>query len=178
MNLIRVPPSDESEFATATYVGMSEPDIRRGFKFGRIIQALDKNCRVILQRWNEKGIITDFLLLTFLPLQFALIPPSYESILLNSSGDESARFFVLYAKEETCDITTIQDLNGAGYRLKKDGGLVPNENYTELPVPRIHPAMDQFRFLYRWPLYDLFTNFPKGFDFIDPPRPEFFAGSV
>ncbi|MCH8907396.1 MAG: hypothetical protein IH840_09935, partial [Candidatus Heimdallarchaeota archaeon] len=165
-------------FASMSYIGKSLPDSKRGFRFGRIIQGLDSNCRLILQRWNNKGFVTDFLLFTFLPLQFALVPPAYVSIVLNPSNEMTTRFFTLDAKEEKTDIETIDQLGGPGYLLKKDGKLVPNINYAELSIPRIHPALDQHKFLQRSPLYTMFTKSSKSFDFIDPPREDFFAGSL
>ena len=112
------------------------------------------------------------------PLQFAVVPPTYECILINLSKDSTARFFELQAREEKRNIEQLTELNGSGYLQLADGKLKPNQNYDELPIPRIHPGLVSFRFLSRRPLYQMLTQFPKGFDFIDPPRNEFFAGAV
>ena len=143
-----------------------------------MIQGLDSSCRVILQRWDEKGKVNDFLLLGLQPLLLAVVPPNYETILLNASTESPARFFELQAREEQRNTDILEELNGPGYLVKADGGFEPNTNYDELPVPRIQPGLNGFRFLQRRPLYEMLTGYPKGFDFIDPPRPEFFAGAV
>ena len=178
-NLINIPPRVNSgDKVACVWLGKSYPDVKRGFVFGRIIQALDSTCRVTLQRWTEPGRVTDYVVLIMQPLQLAMIPPTYECILSNVSDDLPARFFEICAYEESRNIDTIGTLGGAGYILKKDGGLLPNKSYDELPIPRFHPGLDSFKFLQRRPLYEMLTQYPKGFDFIDPPHDEFFAGSV
>lgn len=180
-NLINIPPvegGETNELVSSLWLGKSYPEEKRGFVFGRIIQALDATCRVTLQRWTEPGKITDFVTLIMQPLQLAMVPPTYECILSNVSDDIPARFFELCAYEESRNTDTINSYGGPGYLMKKDGTLLPNQNYDELPIPRFHPGLDTFKFLQRRPLYKMFTQFPKGFDFIDPPHDEFFAGSV
>ncbi|MCY3413901.1 MAG: hypothetical protein INQ03_19820 [Candidatus Heimdallarchaeota archaeon] len=178
-NLHVIPPGNTTtDQASSIYLGKSYPDSKRGFIFGRIIQALDPTCRVILQRWERTGIVTDFVQLICQPLHLAMVPPTYESVLINAAVDAPARFFEIQAWEEARNIDTIKSLGGPGYILKKDGGLIPNSNYDELPIPRIHPGLDGFKFMSRRSLYEMLTHYPKGFDFIDPPYDEFFAGSV
>ncbi len=177
-NLHLIPPTVTDEFIPSIWLGKSYPDARRGFVFGRIIQALDATCRVTLQRWTEPGKITDFVVMIMQPMQLAMVPPTYECVLSNVSEDMPARFFELRAYEEVRNTDTISSLDGPGYRLKKDGNLVPNDKYDELSIPRFHPGLDGFRFMTRRSLYEMFTHYPRGFDFIDPPHDEFFAGSV
>jgi hypothetical protein len=177
-NLLRIPALEGHNSAQSIWLGKSNPDPKRGFVFGRIIQAMDESCRIILQRWSTPGVVTDFVMLTMQPLQLAVIPPTYETIVLNASDNLPARFFELQAKEELRDIETIGRLEGPGYILQSSGQLVPNTNYNELPIPRIHPGLEEFKFLQRRPLYEMLTSYPKGFDFIDPPNDLFFSGSV
>lgn len=179
-NLLVIPPNKEShsDFVPSIWLGKSYPDRKRGYVFGRVIQALDSSCRVTLQRWTEIGKITDFVSLIMQPLQLAMVPPSYEAILSSVVIDRPARFFELCASEEVRNIDTIRSLEGPGYLQKMDGKLEVNINYDELPIPRFHPGLDGFKFMTRRSLYEMFTHFPKGFDFIDPPHDEFFAGSV
>ncbi len=177
-NMIQILGNLGTEWAKNVMLGKSYPDEKRGFVFGRVIQALDSNCRVILQRWNKPGVVTDFVMLTMQPLQLALVPPVYETILCNASDEFPARFFELHAKEEMRNTDVIHNLEGSGYLLRNDGHLIPNKNYIELPIPRIHPGLDGFKFMQRRPLYEMVTSYPKGFDFIDPPRDEFFVGAI
>ncbi|MHA2250872.1 MAG: hypothetical protein ACXAD7_10950 [Candidatus Kariarchaeaceae archaeon] len=177
-NMIRIPAMQNQESTNAVWLGKSYPDAKRGFVFGRVIQALDQNCRIILQRWVEPGVVTDYVMLTMQALQLSLVSPVYECILVNASPEFPARFFELQSTEEVRNIDDIKSLNGPGYILEPNGGFLPNQNYSELPIPRIHPGHDHFRFMQRRPLYEMLTSYPKGFDFIDPPRDEFFIGAV
>lgn len=177
-NLIVIPPREANVMAPMVWLGKSYPDSRRGFVFGRVIQALDSNCMVIMQRWTRTGIITDFVKLHMQPFHLAVVPSSYEAVLVNSLEEKPARFFELRAEQEVRNTDTIAGFDGPGYLPTKDGGLQPNDNYSELPIPRIHPGLDGFKFMDRRSLYEMFTHYPKGFDFIDPPKDEFFVGAV
>ncbi|MHA2501713.1 MAG: hypothetical protein ACXAE3_02395 [Candidatus Kariarchaeaceae archaeon] len=159
------------------WLGKSHPDPRRDFIFGRIIQALDDSCRVILQRSDSDGSINDFVVLNMQPLQLAIVPPTYETVLMNQSFQSPARFVEIHAREEKRNIDQLQALGGPGYLLS-GSTVTPNDRYSALPIPRFHPGQEAFRFLQRRPLYEMLTSYPKGFDFIDPPRDEFFAGAV
>jgi hypothetical protein len=150
-NLLRIPALEGHNSAQSIWLGKSNPDPK---------------------------VVTDFVMLTMQPLQLAVVPPTYETIVLNASDNLPARFFELQAKEELRDIETIGRLEGPGYILQSSGQLVPNTNYNELPIPRIHPGLEEFKFLQRRPLYEMLTSYPKGFDFIDPPNDLFFSGSV
>lgn len=176
-NLVVLEPSINRE-ANQAWLGKSYPDEKRDFIFGRVIQALDSSCRVILQRWSEPGKVTDFVMLAMQPLQLAIVPPTYECVVLNYSTQTPARFFELQAREEVRNVDTIKAMQGTGYLLLTARELEVNKNYDELPIPRIHPGLTAFRFLQRRPLYEMLTHYPIGFDFIDPPRHDFFAGAV
>lgn len=177
-NLLVIPPKDPSEFNSEIWLGKSEPDVRRGYYFGRIIQALDSNCRVIVQRSVDKGRVNDFVMLTLIPFQFVVVPPSYECVLINIASDLPARFFEVQAKEEVRDISRLKALEGTGYRLLSNGELKPNQQYDELPIPKIHPGLDYFKILLRRSLYEIYVYMADHFDFIDPPREEFFVGGL
>ena len=99
-------------------------------------------------------------------------------ITFNASDEFPARFFEIQSTEEVRNIDGLKLLQGTGYILENNGNLLPNKNYSELPIPRIHPGHEHFRFMQRRPLYEMFTSYPKGFDFIDPPRDGFFVGAV
>ena len=170
--------SRETEIAPSIYFGKSVPDQKHGRIYGKIIQALDSNCRVILQRWKSPGKIDDFVILTLQSMQFAIIPASYEFSLVNASTELSARFVMLVAREENSDLETIRELNGSGYLLKKDGSIISNIHYSELPIPRIHQGHIEFKLLQRRPLYEMLTAFPKRFDFLVPTQDLFFSGAV
>ena len=176
-NLI-VLPASTGEMAQVAWLGRSAPDIKHGYRYPRLLQALDSSCTILLQRWTEPGKVTDFIKLSMQPLHLAAVPSNYEVILVNSSQHSPARFVEIQAKEEVRDTENLETLAGSGYLIKSDGGFLPNQNYDELPVPRIKPGLDGFRFLQARPLYMMLTSYPKGFDFIDPPRPEFFIGAV
>ena len=176
-NMFILPPSLEEKL-TETWLGQSYPDIRHGQKFGRIIQALDISCRVILQRWESAGYITDFLYFTLQPLEYVVVPPVYETILLNASNNGPARFFEIQAREEKRNVDNIGKLNGTGYLALTEGKLLPNAEYYELPIPRIIPGLVEFKFLRRRSLYDSYIGLAKLFDFIDPPVEGFFIGGV
>lgn len=180
-NMIIIPPDGKDNLdrkANYVYLGKSYPDQKRSFIFGRVIQGYDASCRVILQRWEKVGYVTDFVVLTLQPMQLAIVPPTYECILASASSKEPSRFFEIQAWDEVRNIETIKELNGPGYDLYCNGKIVPNSNYNELSIPRIHPGHDSFNFMKRRPLYEMLTSYPKGFDFINPPRDEFFAGAV
>lgn len=176
-NMLIVPPSRKDKL-NEIWLGQSYPDKKRGFKFGRIIQALDRTCRVILQRWETAGCITDFIYLTMQPFEYAIISPVYETILLNSSEDSPARFFEIQAREESRNIDTISKLEGPGYIAYAGGKLLPNSKYDELSIPRITPGIVEFKFLKRRSLYDSYIGLAKFFDFIDPPNEGFYIGGV
>ena len=159
------------------WLGKSYPDPKRNVVFGRVIQALDRSCRVILQRSESTGKVNDFVVLNMLPLQLAVVPPTYETVLMNRSEEIPARFFEIQAREEKRNTEDLESLQGSGYLLN-GSNVTPNPKYEELVIPRFTPGQVSFRFLQRRPLYEMLTSYPKGFDFIDPPRPDFFAGSV
>ncbi|MDH5402490.1 MAG: hypothetical protein OEZ01_00450 [Candidatus Heimdallarchaeota archaeon] len=160
------------------WLGKSAIDEKRGYIFGRIIQALDSTGRIIIQRSSDIGKVNDFIIYSLQPLQFVVIPANYECVLLNQSRETPARFVELQSREEVRDVSSLTLLEGSGYRQKIDGKLEPNSNYDELPIPVIKPAFDEFRFIRRRPLYEMITSFPQGFDFIDPPNESFYTGSV
>jgi len=176
-NMLILPESNNDKL-NGIWLGQSYPDKKRGFKFGRIIQALDRSCRIILQRWETPGYITDFVYLTLQPFEYAIISPVYETILLNASPNSPARFFEIQAKEEVRNIDNINDLKGSGYLGYQEGKLLANTNYDELPIPRITPGLTEFKFLKRRSLYDSYIGLSKLFDFIDPPNEGFFIGGV
>lgn len=169
---------NQRDRANEAWLGKSYPDPKRDFQFGRVIQALDSTCRVILQRWEKPGYISDYVMLSMQSLQLAVVPPNYETILVNVSGKTPARFFEMQAREEKRNTDVITELKGPGYIVKSSGQLEVNAEYDELPIPRIHPGLTEFKFLKRRPLYEMFAQYPKGFDFIDPPRLDFFSGAV
>ncbi len=179
-NMIVLPPRGEE--ITRLWLGKSKEDPRTHIGFGRIIQAMDSTSRIILQRMSRRGVprygyIDDFVILTMSHMQLAVIPPGYEVEIVNF-GTKAARFFELKAKEEVRDIGQIEELGGMGYIMTDDGSLRPNENYSELPIPRFQPGLDQFKFLKKRPLYQMFTQYPQGFNFIDPPDLTFFHGAL
>ena len=174
-NMIVLPPTVEDKL-NEIWLGQSYPDRKRGYKFGRIIQALDITCRVIIQRWEKPGYVTDFVYFTLQPLEYVIVPPVYETILLNASTDTPARFFEIHAKNEKRNTETILELDGTGYLAYQKGKLLPNKNYDELPIPRITPGLFEFKFLKRRSLYTNYIGFAKLFDFIDPPNDGFFVG--
>lgn len=176
-NMLILPPSNTDKL-NEIWLGQSNPDKKRGFKFGRIIQALDRSCRVILQRWEISGKITDFIYFTLQPYEYTIISPVYETILVNGSSDSPARFFEIQAREEVRNIDDITKLEGPGYLPYDKGKLLPNSNYDELPIPRITPGLVEFKFLKRRSLYDSYVGLAKFFDFIDPPIESFYIGSV
>ncbi|MHA2033448.1 MAG: hypothetical protein ACW99Q_29090 [Candidatus Kariarchaeaceae archaeon] len=176
-NMLILPPSKLDKLEEI-WLGQSYPDKKRGFKFGRIIQALDITCRVILQRWHKQGYVTDFIFFTLQPFEYVIVPPVYESILLNASSDAPARFFEVQAKEEKRNIESIKELGGSGYLGYKEGKLLPNTNYDELPILRITPGLIEFKFMKRRSLYDTYVGLAKLFDFMDPPNEGFFIGGV
>jgi len=177
LNLIVIQ-SSAGTLAHHGYIGQSEPDPRHASVYPRLIQALDSTCRVILQRHNEPDCLNDFILFTLQPLQLIAVPPTYQTVLTNSAESSPARFLELQAREESRGLDLLKQQAGPGYHLKTAGGFQANEKYRELPVPRIRPGLDDFRFLQRRPIYEMLTAYPKGFDFIDPPRPEFFTGAI
>lgn len=176
-NMLIIPPSTKDKL-NEIWLGQSYPDKKRGFKFGRLIQALDSTCRVILQRWETAGYITDFIYLTMQPFEYAIVSPVYETILLNGSSDSPARFFEIHAREEVRNIENITDLGGSGYIAYSAGKLLPNSNYDELSIPRITPGLVEFKFLKRRSLYESYIGLSKLFDFIDPPVEGFYIGGV
>ena len=176
-NMLVLPPSYEDRL-NKIWLGQSYPDKKRGFKFGRIVQALDRSCRIILQRWEKAGCITDFIYFTLQPFEYTIVSPVYETILINGSHDSPARFFEIQAREEIRNIDIITELEGPGYIPYKEGKLSPNSNYDELPVPRITPGLVEFKFLRRRSLYSTYVGLAKFFDFIDPPNESFFIGGV
>ena len=176
-NMLILPPSNEEKLEEI-WLGQSFPNNRHGLKFGRIIQALDSSCRVILQRWFDKGYVNDFIYFTLQPLEFVIVPPVYETVLLNASYESPARFFEIQAREEKRNIDCMTDLQGTGYLAHRMGKLTPNSNYDELPIPRITPGLTEFKFLKRRSLYESYVRLAKYFDFIDPPIEGFYIGGV
>lgn len=179
-NMIVLPP--KNEHITRAWLGKSQEDPKTHLGFGRVLQAMDSTSRIVLQRMRREippryGYIDDFIILNMNQMQLAIVPPNYEVEIVNF-GPKPVRFFELKAKEEVRDIGQIKELNGMGYIVKDDGGLQPNSNYSELPIPRFQPGLDQFKFLKKRPLYKMFTQYPKGFDFIDPPDLTFFHGAL
>ncbi len=176
-NILVLPPSNQEKLEEI-WLGQSYPGTRHGLKFGRIIQSIDNSCRVILQRWLEKGYITDFIYFTLQPLEYVIVPPVYETILLNGSNESPARFIEVQAREEKRNTDIIKELEGSGYTAHQGGRLIPNSNYNELPIPRITPGLVEFKFLKRRALYESYIGLAKYFDFIDPPIEGFFIGGV
>ncbi len=185
INLIVIPSveyiendDDDVPISPMAYLGRSKIDEKRGYAFGKILQGLDNNCRIILQRWKKPGYVTDAIVFALKPLQFVIVPPNYEVTLINASNNEPARFIELCAKDEIRETKYLEEFNGPGYVLRQDGSMISNYHYNELPIPRIQQGHETYRFLRRLPLYRMFIEFPRGFDFIDSSDNSFYVGAV
>ena len=166
-----------NKFAQTVWLGKSSIDEKTGFTYPRIIQSLDSTGRILLQRTDSKGIVSDIVILVMNPLHLAIIPSNYETVLFNLSTQSPSRFFELNAREEIKNIDHLKSMNGPGYILKSNGDLEVNKNYSEIPIPRFQPGLENFKFLQKRPLYEMLTHYPKGFDIFDPPNHSFFLGS-
>ncbi len=168
-NLHVLPPATDQP-TTSLLSGITE--------YGRIIQALDPNCTVAIQKRTSKTKVQRFYLYHLKPLQFCVVPPRYDTQLINNSSEKPAKFFELKAKEDTRNIEDLLELNGLGYTMTMTATLEPNKNYDELPIPEIRPGLEQFKILIPRPLYTIYTLNPQAFSFIDPPNHAFFSGAV
>lgn len=179
-NLYVLPAAEEKE--TRAWIGKTMQESRATIMYGRVFQALDHDCIVIVQRNYNDGIpnngkIDDFVLLHLTPMQLAVIPPGYEVELVNISK-HAAKFFEIQAREEVRSTEQLESREGTGYIYKFEGKVEPNSNYEELPIPRFQPGLDSFKFMKKRPLYKMLTQYPKGFEFMHPPNPLFFHGAL
>ena len=103
---------DTNKFAQTVWLGKSSIDEKTGFTYPRIIQSLDSTGRILLQRTDSKGIVSDIVILVMNPLNLAIIPSNYETVLFNLSTQSPSRFFELNAREEIKNIDHLKSMNG------------------------------------------------------------------
>jgi hypothetical protein len=163
-----------------SWLGKTKTSKSQKIEYGRVIQALDSTGRVIIQKINRNSEIKsviDFVIFSVSPMQLVIIPPEYEVELVNL-GQTPMKFLEIQANEESRDVESLIRSNGMGYILESENNLQPNIEYDELSIPRFVSAHDSFKFLRKRPLYTMITQYPKGFEFMDPPDPLFFHGAV
>jgi glucose-6-phosphate isomerase len=147
-------------------LGHYHPPAVRGLSYPEIYHVVHGEAVYLLQK-KEEGMVTDFVVVRAKAGEALFIPPNYGHVTVNI-GPGPLLMANLVSDRFTSIYSEYIAMGGAAYFFLKDGLLVRNVKYGELPEPRYaHPNFTIVK--------DLYTDFissPASFAFLNHPREE------